>query len=137
MQIELKSVGIKARAVFLDKGYVFIDGRRKAKWIIILSDNVTDDGIVFTLTTSQVATYTDSFRDYILVKKEDEPCFEKDCVIEIERTDFIESSILLNKYKSQCLEYKGDISQELFERILDKIAECYSIQEHIKKGLGV
>jgi len=134
---ELRSFGIQAGAVFLDLDFVFIDGGRKPKWIIILSDNLANDGIIFTLTTSQVASYSGSFRDYILVKKEDNECFDKDCIIEIERTGFIDSEIVLNKCRSQLLKYKGDISPELFKQILDKIAECRSIDNIIKKELGV
>jgi len=134
---EFKAFNIRARAVLIDYKYKFPDGVCKPKWIILLSDNLPEENIIFTLTTSQVGTYTGSFKDYLIVKKTDDECFDKDCIIEIERTDIIDANLILKKCKSNDIIHKGFISEKLFRQILEKIAECYSINNIIKDKLKV
>jgi hypothetical protein len=135
---ELQSFNIRAGAVLLDLDYIFPGDEVGApKWIVVLSNNLINENIIFTLTTSQVKTYTGSFRHFLLVKQSDEQCFEKDCIIEIERTQFIDVEIILNKYKSKRIIHKGFISEKLLNRIFDEIAECPAIPEYIKEDIGV
>ena len=136
--IELQSYNIRARAVLLDLEFVFPgDEECTPKWIIVLSDNLIEGDIIFTLTTSQAGTYSGSFRHHILVLKIDEPCFEKDCVIEIERTHPADVEKLLEKCKAGKIKHKGYISERLLNLIFNEIAECSTIYEYIKDGLGV
>ena len=135
---ELQSFNIRAGAVLLDLDYIFSgDEESTPKWIVVLSDNLVNENIIFTLTTSQVKTYTDSFRHFLLVKQSDEQCFEKDCIIEIERTQFINVEKILNKCKSKRIIHKGFISEKLLKQIFNEIAECSDIPEYIKEGIGV
>ena len=135
---ELQSFNVRAGAVLLDLDYIFTgDDVASPKWIVVLSDNLWNENIFFTLTTSQVKTYTDSFRYFLLVKQSDEQCFEKDCIIEIERTQFMNAEIILNKCKSKRIIHKGFISERLLEQIFDEIAECPAVPEYIKNAIGV
>jgi len=131
----LKGFKILGGAVLLDLDFVFSsDGTRTPKWIIILSDNF-DENIIFTLTTSQLKTYSGSYRQHIVVKHGEESCFDKDCIIEIERTDTVDPEKILAKYKAHRLIHKGFISKKLMDRIIMEIAECDVIPDHIKESI--
>jgi len=134
---ELQSLNIRAGAVLLDLDFAFQDGKTSPKWVIVLSDNLLGDNIIFTLTTSQVNTYSGSLRRHIFVKKTEEKCFEKDCIIEIERTFPMAGNIFLNKFRSKRIEHKGFISESLLKHILNEIAECDTVSEYIKISLKV
>jgi len=62
---ELQSFNIRARAVLRDSEYKFRDGESKPKWIVILSDNLIEESIIFTLTTSQVKNYLGSRKPHM------------------------------------------------------------------------
>lgn len=135
---ELTRYKIQAKAVLLDLDFIFPgDNNSTPKWIIILSDNLIEGEIIFTLTTSQINTYTGSFRQHIKVSKTEESCFDKDTIIEIERTYPAEVEKILSKCISGRIIHKGFISENLLKRIYDEIAECETIYEYIKDGLGV
>jgi|GEM_PF-2453014 hypothetical protein len=135
---ELHTFKVRAKAVLLDLDFIFPgDDEVTPKWIIVLSDNLIEGNIIFTLTTSQTGTYSGSFRHHITVKKVDEPCFEKDCIIEIERTHPVDVENILNKCKSGRILHKGFISDNLLRQIFNEIAECPTVYEYIKDGLGV
>ena len=135
---ELRLYNIQARSVLLDLDFTFPgDDNTTPKWIIILSDNLIEGEIIFTLTTSQTNTYSGSFRQHIKVFKNDESCFDKDVIIEIERTYPAEVEKILLKCKNKRIIHKGLISEDLLKRIFEEIAECETIYEYIKDGLGV
>jgi len=135
---ELLYYNIRARSVLLDLDFMFPgDEESSSKWIIVLSDNLIEGDIIFTLTTSQTGTYSGSFRHHIKVKSAEEPCFERDCIIEIERTHPADVEKILSKCKSGRIKHKGFISERLLNQIFEEIAECSTIYEYIKEGLGV
>jgi hypothetical protein len=135
---ELRSYNIRERAVLLDLDFSFPgDKCITPKWIIILSDNLIEGEIIFTLTTSQAETYSACFRQHLSINKDDETCFEKDTIIEIERTHPADVGKLLDKCRNKRIKHKGYISEKLLKRIYDEIAECPTIYEYIKQGLGV
>ena len=135
---ELQTNNLRAGAVLLYLDFVFPgDEVSSPKWIIILSDNLLEEEIFFVLTTSQIGTYSGSRRSYILVTKEDEQCFEKDCIIEIEQIYPININTILTKYNTHRIIHKDFISGKLQKQIFDKIAECSTIPDYIKDVLGV
>jgi hypothetical protein len=136
MTVDLQKYGITPGSVLLDLAFVFSsDNQISQKWIIILSGNI-DDSLIFVLTTSKVNVYLGSLRQHIKVKAKDEPCFKKDCIIEIERTDVLDVERLLKKYDEGKIKNKGRISDKLFKKILEEIAECPVIPEYIKENLS-
>ena len=134
----IKQYNVSAGAVLRDKEFCFEgDEKVSPKWLIILSNKLIEKDLIFTLTTSQIDTYTGSFNKYIQISRNDEQCFDRDCIVEIERTHPVRPELLLDKFERNATDHKGFISSDLLSRIFQEIAECDTIYGYIKEGLGV
>ena len=120
---------IKAGAVFRDAKYLFSDGESKPKWFVVLSEKIIENSYIYCLTTSQVGTYFGSYSTFI---KCQDPVFEKDIIIEIERIYIMDIKKIKAKYENGIIEYKGTLEQTLLEEIKEEIENSGRIEEIFK-----
>jgi len=112
---------IRAGMVLRDEQFIFTDGEIKAKWIVILSNEIKENNYIYCLTTSQKHTYKNSYSDYVI---SDDPVFPiAECIIEVERINLLKLNSIKRKYENGIIQYKGYLKEKTLKKVFEKIDE--------------
>jgi len=127
---------IKAGSILIDKKYKFNDGSVKTKLLLILSNKIIGNSYIFCLTTSQKRIYPGSYADFYVTN---DPAFDRETIIEIERIDLLPIECVKEKYNNGELVIKrrNKLAPEELSKILDKIQDAKRIPAYKKMWLDL
>lgn len=113
------------RGIIVKTPVRFKDGREKYKFLIILSHDVSNDPVLFVLTTSQLEFYDKNphfNKDIIRIKAGSISFFPKETVINCREVHRIARDKLKGSFRDNILQIEGELPQEMLNDV-DKIIE--------------
>lgn len=106
------------------------------KYFILVSQNVTDNPLVFVITTSNIGFYLKhpSFNnDAISIVANTLPCFPLDTVLDCRLIYPLNRDVLKGNFQVNVLEFCGELPKHLIERVDDVIKSSRHISIKNKK----
>lgn len=126
---------IKRGAIIRTK-YKFESGKERYKYFIAISRDVTNDPLIFIITTSKTDFYHKNpvfNNDIVGIQGKSFPSFPSDTVLDCRQIYPLSRKTLKENFRKQILEFCGELPNDLIQRIDEIIKDSKHISPKYKK----